>query len=58
MLKTIATIGWIISMMVVPPLAGIEAYNLWLTYTTLVPALLSGAWAAVIVAAVIKELSK
>lgn len=53
------TITALICMIVVPPLAGVIAYGLWLTFPTPfdmhTPALLAGAWTGAVVAALIKR---
>ncbi|MER8983995.1 hypothetical protein [Mesorhizobium sp. M0843] len=52
-------IGAVVCMVIVPPLAGVIAYGLWITLPTPfdmhTPALLAGAWTGVVVAAIIKR---
>lgn len=49
----------VLCMIIVPPLAGVIAHGLWLTLPTpfdmQIPALLAGAWAGVVVAAIIRR---
>ncbi|TPL66642.1 hypothetical protein [Mesorhizobium sp. B2-4-1] len=53
------TITALIAMIVVPPLAGVIAYGLWLTFPSPFdmqnPALAAGAWTGIVVAALIKR---
>lgn len=57
--ETLTMIGAVVCMVIVPPLAGVIAYGLWLTLPTPfdmhTPALLAGAWTGVVVAAIIKR---
>ncbi|RWD47464.1 hypothetical protein [Mesorhizobium sp.] len=53
--ETFTMITAVLCMILVPPLAGVIAYGLWLTLTEPLPALLAGAWAGVVVAAIIRR---
>ncbi|RWM90031.1 MAG: hypothetical protein EOR84_22745 [Mesorhizobium sp.] len=57
--ETFTMITAVLCMIIVPPLAGVIAYGLWLTLPTpfdmQIPALLAGAWAAVVIAAIIRR---
>ncbi|TIQ65150.1 MAG: hypothetical protein E5X41_13240 [Mesorhizobium sp.] len=57
--ETFTMITAVLCMIIVPPLAGVIAYGLWLNLPTPfdmhIPALLAGAWAAVVIAAIIRR---
>lgn len=59
LLQVFSFITAVVGMIVVPPLGGMIAYGLWLQaplpFDMSVPALLAGAWAAVVIAAIIKQ---
>lgn len=58
-IETFTTITALICLIVVPPLAGVIAYGLWLTFPSpfdmQIPALGAGAWTGVVVAALIRR---
>ncbi|RWH49593.1 MAG: hypothetical protein E5V72_03435 [Mesorhizobium sp.] len=53
--ETFTMITAVLCMIIVPPLAGVIAYGLWLPLTEPLPALLAGTWTGVVVAAIIRR---